>query len=267
MNTRYRRAVLAGNWKMNLLSGDVKPYALRLRELAKRRARREVLVCVPFPLIPAAVRAFRGSHIAVGAQDVSEEPKGARTGEVSAAQLRDAGVKYVIVGHSERRQYHGETDGAVSRKLAAVHGEGMTPILCVGETLEQRELGIQGELIAMQVKAALSGLPEELLRRTIIAYEPIWAIGTGRTASPEQAQEMCALIRSTLRLLYGARAARAVPVLYGGSMNGDNAEALLRQPDVDGGLVGGASLDPEKFFRIIAAADRLEAPGTALTEE
>ena len=171
------------------------------------------------------------------------------------------------MGHSERRQYHGETDGAVSRKLAAVHGEGMTPILCVGETLEQRELGIQGELIAMQVKAALSGLPEELLRRTIIAYEPIWAIGTGRTASPEQAQEMCALIRSTLRLLYGARAARAVPVLYGGSMNGDNAEALLRQPDVDGGLVGGASLDPEKFFRIIAAADRLEAPGTALTEE
>ena len=266
MNTRYRRAVLAGNWKMNLLSGDVKPYALRLRELAERRARREVLVCVPFPLIQAAVRAFRGSHIAVGAQDVSEEAKGARTGEVSAAQLRDAGVKYVIVGHSERRQYHGETDAVVTRKLAAVHGEGMTPILCVGETLDQREQGIQKELVTMQVKAALNGLTEELVRRTVIAYEPIWAIGTGRTASPEQAQEICAQIRATLRLLYGARAARAVPVLYGGSMNPDTAPELLRQPDVDGGLVGGASLDPEKFSRIIAAADQLEAAGDRITE-
>ena len=257
MNTRYRRAILAGNWKMNLLSGDVRPFAKRLRELAERRSRREVLVCVPFVLIPEAVRAFKGSHIAVGAQDVSPEPKGARTGEVSAAQLRDAGAKYVIVGHSERRQYQGETDSLVSRKLAAAQSEGLTPILCVGETLEQRETGIQNELVSLQVKAALRGMTEEQVRRTVIAYEPIWAIGTGRTATPEQAQEMCARIRACLRELYGARAARAVPVLYGGSMNGDNARSLLRQPDVDGGLIGGASLDPEKFARIIAAADAL----------
>ena len=258
MNTRYRRAILAGNWKMNLLSGDVKPYAQRLRELAERISRREVLVCVPFVIVPAAVRAFRSSHIAVGAQDVSEEPKGARTGEISAAQLRDAGVKYVIVGHSERRQYQGETDAVVRRKLLAVLSESMTPILCVGETLEQRETGVQRELVAMQVKAALQSLPEEQARHTVIAYEPIWAIGTGRTASPEQAQEMCALIRATVRELYGARTARAVPVLYGGSMNPETAPELLRQPDVDGGLIGGASLDPEKFARIIAAADALK---------
>ena len=259
MNTRYRRAILAGNWKMNLLSGDVNPYAQRLRELAERRPRREVLVCVPFVLIPAAVRAFRGSHIAVGAQDVSPEPKGARTGEVSAAMLRDAGVKYVIIGHSERRQYQGETDALVNRKLQAAQSEGLTPILCVGETLDQREAGIQEEWTAMQVKAALHGLSPEQVRRTVIAYEPIWAIGTGRTATPEQAQEMCARIRACLRELYGARVARAVPVLYGGSVSPDSAPELLRQPDVDGGLVGGASLDPEKFSRIVAAADRLEA--------
>ena len=259
MNTRYRRAILAGNWKMNLLSGDVKPYAQRLRELAERRPRREVLVCVPFVLIPAAVRAFKGSHIAVGAQDVSPEAKGARTGEVSAAMLRDAGVRYVIIGHSERRQYQGETDALVNRKLQAAHGEGLTPILCVGETLEQREAGIQEEWVSMQVKAALHGMTEEQVRRTVIAYEPIWAIGTGRTATPDQAQEMCARIRACLRELYGARTARAVPVLYGGSMNPETAPELLRQPDVDGGLVGGASLDPEKFSRIVAAADQLEA--------
>ena len=262
MNTRYRRAVLAGNWKMNLLSGDVKRYALRLRELAERRPRREVLVCVPFVLIPAAVRAFKGSHIAVGAQDVSPEAKGARTGEVSAAMLRDAGVRYVIIGHSERRQYQGETDSLVNGKLAAALGEGLIPILCVGETLEQRETGIQNEFVALQVKAALKGMTGEQVRHMVIAYEPIWAIGTGRTASPEQAGEMCARIRRVLRELYGARLARAVPVLYGGSMNGDNASELLRQPDVDGGLIGGASLDAEKFYRIIAAADELESAGT-----
>ncbi len=261
MNTRYRRAILAGNWKMNLLSGDVKPYAQRLRELAERRPRREVLVCVPAVLIPAAVRAFRDSHISVGAQDVSSELQGARTGEISAAQLRDAGVRYVIIGHSERRQYQGETDDLVNRKLLAAHREGLIPILCVGETLEQREKGLQAELVAMQVKAALCGVTGEQVRRCVVAYEPIWAIGTGRTASPEQAQEMCAWIRNILRELYGARAARAVPVLYGGSMNPDTAPALLRQPDVDGGLVGGASLDPEKFAGIIAAADQLEAAG------
>ncbi len=258
MNTRYRKTILAGNWKMNLLSGDVKPYAQRLRELAERQPRREVAVCVPDLLVPAAVRAFRGSYIAVGAQDLSEKPSGARTGETSGAQLRDAGAKYVIVGHSERRQYQGETDAVAGRKLRAAHDQGLSPILCVGETLEQREAGIERELIRMQLKLALGDLPEELMRRTVIAYEPIWAIGTGRTASPEQAQEMCARIRATLRELYGARAARAVPVLYGGSMNPDTAPELLRQPDVDGGLVGGASLDPEKFSRIVAAADKLE---------
>ena len=205
-------------------------------------------------LVPAAVRAFRGSYIAVGAQDLSEKPSGARTGETSGAQLRDAGAKYVIVGHSERRQYQGETDAVAGRKLRAAHDQGLSPILCVGETLEQREAGIERELIRMQLKLALGDLPEELMRRTVIAYEAIWAIGTGRTATPDQAQEVHALIRKTLGELVGIEAADAVRIQYGGSMKPNNAAELLAQKDIDGGLIGGAALKADSFAAIIEAA-------------
>lgn len=255
MNRKYRKTMIAGNWKMNLLPSDVKPYADALKALTGRRKWCEAAVCVPSVMLVPAVRAFRGSRIQVGAQDVSAEPAGARTGEVSAAQLKDAGAKLVIVGHSERRQYHGETDELVARKLRAVLDAELTPILCVGETLPQRETGLAREVVRLQLKTALFGLPPEKLKKTVIAYEPIWAIGTGRTATPAEAQEMCAEIRALARELYGARVARAVTVLYGGSMSPDNALGLLSQPDVDGGLIGGASLDAAKFYRIMEAAN------------
>ena len=169
--------------------------------------------------------------------------------------LADAGVKYVIVGHSERREM-GESDARVAAKLRAVLDNGMNAILCVGESLEQRELGVTEEWIAMQLKIALSVVKPEELKKVVIAYEPIWAIGTGKTATPEQAQEVCEFVRSVVRKLYGARPARSVPVLYGGSMNEKNAYDLLAKPDIDGGLIGGASLDPEKFLQIIHAANQ-----------
>lgn len=254
MNRKYRKTILAGNWKMNLLPGDVKPYAECLRELLARQKHSEVVICVPAIMAPAALRAFRGSRVAVGVQDMSAEAFGARTGEISAAQIAGTGVKYVILGHSERRQYHGETDDMVGRKLRLAHEEGLIPILCVGESLSQRDGGCAEEAVRMQLKLALAGLEPEKMRRTVIAYEPIWAIGTGRTASPAQAQEMCAAIRALIREQYGARVARAVTVQYGGSMNAENAAGLLAQPDVDGGLIGGASLDAEQFYQIVEAA-------------
>ena len=245
---------MAGNWKMNLLAADVAPYAavLRANETAGEA---KTIVCVPYLSIPAAVEAFKGSSVAVGAQDVSEEASGARTGEVSAAQLREAGVTYVIVGHSERRQYHGETDAIVAKKLKAVLEAGMLPILCVGETLSERESGIAAERIRIQLKAALLGVSVESMRKLTVAYEPVWAIGTGKTASAEQAQEICALIRAQLSELYGKAAAQGCSVLYGGSMKPGNAAELLAQPDIDGGLVGGASLKAEQFQTMIQAAN------------
>ena len=184
------------------------------------------------------------------------EEKGAYTGEISADMLKDLGVKYVIVGHSERRQYFCETDTTVNKKVHAVLNAGMNPIICVGESLEQRETGITDEWIALQVKSALYGVPADKLRRCIIAYEPIWAIGTGKTATAEQAGEVCSNIRATIRGLYGARVARSVTIQYGGSMNPKNAAELLAQPDIDGGLIGGAALKPDQFVDIINAANQ-----------
>jgi triosephosphate isomerase len=259
MNKKYRRALIAGNWKMNLLVSDVKPYAETLKlNCGKAKLKGcDVAVCVPFLHIPAALKAFHDTKIAVGAQDVSEEPKGARTGEISAVQLKDAGVKYVIIGHSERRQYHGESDALVNRKLKAALASGLIPIVCVGETLEQREKGTAFDVVRRQLKEALYEIPSEAVRKTVIAYEPVWAIGTGKTATPAQAGEMCSEIRAVLKGIYGARCARGVTVLYGGSMNSENASELLSQPDIDGGLIGGASLDAEKFAAIIEAANIL----------
>lgn len=256
MNRKYRKTVIAGNWKMNMLPSEVKPYTEALRALSGKARHCEIAICAPFVMLSQLIRALRDCRIATGAQNVSDKDAGAYTGEVSASQLRDLGVKYVIVGHSERRAYYGETDEIVSDKVRAALGVGLTPIVCVGETLEQRERGVTEELISMQVKLALCGVPADKMRRIIIAYEPIWAIGTGRTATASEANEVCSRIRAVIRSLYGARIARAVTIQYGGSMNASNAAELLSMPDVDGGLIGGASLDPEQFAAIIEAANQ-----------
>jgi triosephosphate isomerase len=241
---------------MNKTATEGKTLIDELKITAGRVKWCEVVVCVPFVDIPMALRSLKDTRIAVGAQNMHQEASGAYTGEISAAMLKDLGVKYVIIGHSERRQYFGETDTLVNKKTLSALEIGLYPIVCVGETLEQRDNGITHELITMQVKAALNGVPTEKLRHIVVAYEPVWAIGTGRTATSEQANEVCELIRATIRKMYGARAARAVTIQYGGSMNAKNAAELLAQPDVDGGLIGGASLKAEDFMAIINAANQ-----------
>ena len=199
------------------------------------------------------IRAGKDAKVSGGAQDVSKYEKGAYTGEVSAAQLADIGTKYCIVGHSERRQYHKEDDMLINEKTKMLLEKGITPIICVGESLEQREMDLTIEYITYQVKAALSGITGELVTHCVIAYEPIWAIGTGRTATAEQAEEVCRAIREAIKRFYDARTARKVSILYGGSMNAKNAAELLAQPDIDGGLIGGASLKPADFAEIVKA--------------
>ncbi len=254
MDKRYRKAIIAGNWKMNKTASEVKAFASELRALLNVPKGTEAALCVPFPLIPAMLKAMKGSRVAIGAQDVSEHASGAYTGQVSGAMLSDLGAKYCILGHSERRAYMGETDEQVNAKLKAALSQGLSPIVCVGESLEQRERDLTMEHIAYQVKAALYGVEPEKLRKVVIAYEPIWAIGTGRTATAQQAQEVCCHIRAVVRGLYDARKARAVSILYGGSMNAQNAAELLARPDIDGGLIGGASLKPADFASIVGAA-------------
>ena len=254
MNTKYRKTIIAGNWKMKMLVSDVKPFIDEIKPLMPKVKSCETVLCVPAVNIAAMLKAGKETKIAVGAQDVSKHEKGAYTGEISASQLSDAGVKYCIVGHSERREYHGEDDMLVNAKTRALLEKGINPIICVGESLEQREMELTMAHINYQVRAALHGVDATALRRCVIAYEPIWAIGTGKTATSEQAQEVCCYIRSIIRDMYGARPARSVSILYGGSMNAKNAAELLAQPDVDGGLIGGASLKPADFATIVAAA-------------
>jgi len=256
MNRKYRKTVIAGNWKMNSLPSEVKAFAEELKGFASKPKWCDVVICAPAVMIPGAVKAFKENRVGVGAQDMSAYESGAYTGEISAAQLADAGAKYVIIGHSERRANHGETDVLVRAKTAAALAHKLTPIVCVGETLEEREMGITLELVALQVKTALAGLTADQARKVIIAYEPVWAIGTGVTATAEQAGEVCTAIRAVIRELYGARIARNVTIQYGGSMNAKNAAELLAQPDIDGGLIGGASLKPEEFSKIIHAANQ-----------
>ena len=205
MNRRYRKTIIAGNWKMNKTASETKKFAEELKAILPKAKWCDVVVCVPAVNIPAAMKAFKDVRVSVGAQNVFYEKSGAYTGEVSADMLKDLGVKYVIIGHSERRQYFGETDFTVNKKVLAALEAGLHPIICVGESLEQRELGITMELIALQVKSALAGVPAEKVRKCVIAYEPIWAIGTGKTATAEQAAEGCTFIRTTVRHLYGAR--------------------------------------------------------------
>ena len=256
MNRKYRKTVIAGNWKMNMLASEIKPFMEQLKENLPKTRACDVVLCTPAPLLPAMIKAGKDCKVAAGGQDVSKYEKGAYTGEVSAAQLADIGAKYCIVGHSERRQYHGEDDMLINAKVKALLEQGIIPIICVGESLEQREMDLTMEYVAYQVKAALSGVDASQLRRCIIAYEPIWAIGTGKTATAEQAEEVCQGIRAVVRGIYGARPARAVSILYGGSMNAKNAFELLAQPDIDGGLIGGASLKPADFSEIVKATDQ-----------
>ena len=243
MNRKYRKTVIAGNWKMNMLASEIKPFMEQLKENLPKTRTCEMVLCTPAVMIPAMIKAGKDCKVAAGGQDVSKYEKGAYTGEISASQLSDIGAKYCIVGHSERRQYHHEDDMLINAKVKALIEKGITPIICVGESLEQREMDLTMEYVSYQVKAALSGVDATKLRRCIIAYEPIWAIGTGKTATAEQAEEVC-------------RGIRAVSILYGGSMNAKNAEELLAQPDIDGGLIGGASLKPVDFATIIKATDQ-----------
>lgn len=256
MNRRYRKTIIAGNWKMNKTPSETKAFAEQFKAILPKTKWCDIVVCVPTVDLSAAVRAFKDSRIAVGAENVYFEKSGAYTGEISADMLADLGVRYVIVGHSERRALFGETDEIVNKKVLAALEAGLNPIICVGESLAQREMGVTMELIALQVKSALAGVSAEQMRRCVIAYEPIWAIGTGETATPEQAEEVCQHIRTIIRKRFGSKNARAMTILYGGSMNEKNAFELLAQPDIDGGLIGGASLVPEKFVRIIEDANQ-----------
>ena len=255
MNRKYRKTVIAGNWKMNKTPSQTKEFMAQLKAILPKGRWCDIALCVPAVCIPAAVRAVRETRIGIGAENCNPNPSGAYTGEISTEMLTDAGCKYVIIGHSERRAM-GETDADINAKVHAALNAGLIPILCCGESLEQREAGITNEWITMQIKLDLAGITEDKIRKVIIAYEPIWAIGTGKTATPEQAQEVCESIRSVVRKLYSSKDARAISILYGGSMNEKNAFELLAQPDIDGGLIGGASLVPEKFVQIIEAANQ-----------
>ena len=255
MDKKYRQTIIAGNWKMNMLASGIKAYADELLPLITGFEKWcGTVVCAPFPLLPSALERFKGTGVGTGAQNMSQHESGAYTGEVSGAQLKDLGVGYVIIGHSERREYYGETDTSVNKKIHAALASSLRPIVCVGESLAQRETGVTFELVAMQVKAAFNGVSPEDIRRAIIAYEPIWAIGTGMTATPGDAQDVCRAIRNVVKSLYGEDISRAMTIQYGGSMNEKNALDLLAQPDIDGGLIGGASLKPVSFAAIINAA-------------
>lgn len=253
MNKELRNAVIAGNWKMNKTPAEAKTLVEEIIPLVKEAAC-DVVVCVPYVDLCTVLEATKHTNLKVGAENCHWETSGAFTGEISPSMLSAMGVQYVIIGHSERRTYFGETDSTVNKRVLAALKEGLTVILCVGETLEQREQGITAELVAMQTKIALQGVTKDDLKHIIIAYEPVWAIGTGRTATAEQANEVCACIRKTLAELYCETCAAGVTIQYGGSMNAKNAAELLAQPDVDGGLIGGASLKAPDFAAIVEAA-------------
>jgi len=258
MNKELRKTIIAGNWKMNMLASGVKAFKDELMPLIPGfKAWCDTVVCTPFVLLPSALCAFKDTDIGVGAQNMSQHESGAYTGEVSAAQLTDIGTGYVIIGHSERRQYYGETNESVNEKVLTALKTQLISIVCVGETLEEREKGITNTLVTEQVKIALRDVSGgEELGKIVIAYEPVWAIGTGKTATPEDAQEVCKVIRDVLSSLYCEKSAQSVSILYGGSMNDKNAKELLAQSDIDGGLIGGASLKPEGFAVIINAANQ-----------
>ena len=249
-----RTPVIAGNWKCHTTSKEAAALIAQLRRALGAVQGVEVVVCPPFTALSAAAAALAGAAIGLGAQDLFWEPQGAFTGEVAAPMLVDAGCRYVIIGHSERRTHFGETDETVRRKLRAALAHTLTPIVCIGETLPQRQADQTFEVLTRQLDGALGDCPEEMCRRLILAYEPVWAIGTGNNATPEQAQEAHQVIRQWVTERCGAEAGSAIRIQYGGSVTAANAADLLRQPDVDGALVGGASLKADAFSAIVKAA-------------
>ena len=255
MNKQLRKAVIAGNWKMNKTPAETTALINEMKPLVAG-ADCDVVLCVPYVDIAAAVEAANGSNIKIGAENVHFKASGAYTGEVSAEMLTACGVEYVVIGHSERRQYFGETDQTVNLRTLAAVNAGLKAIVCVGETLEQRELGYTETLLKYQTKMALTNVTEEQLKNIIIAYEPVWAIGTGVTATAEQANEGNGYVRAAIAEVYGKDIAETVTVQYGGSMNAANAEELVAQEHVDGGLIGGASLKANDFSIIVKAASK-----------
>ncbi len=246
-----RKPLIAGNWKLNGRQAEAVALAKAVADGCKSVADREVMVAPVFTVLDAVRQTLAGSEVALGAQDLYWEPSGAFTGEVSAPMLRDVGCTHVIIGHSERRQHFAETDYTVAKKVAAAVKGDLVPVVCVGETLVEREAGTTFEVIRHQIAGGLLELPEEHFSRLVVAYEPVWAIGTGRTATPEQAEEVHARIRALLEEALNPTAAATVRILYGGSVKPDNVDALMACPNVDGALVGGASLKPDDFLRIV----------------
>ncbi|MCS7337559.1 MAG: triose-phosphate isomerase [Verrucomicrobiae bacterium] len=248
---KARKLIIAGNWKMNKTVAEAVALVNDLkRELANVKEV-DIVVCPPFTALDAVSKAILDSNIRLGAQNMNENNFGAYTGEICAAMLKEFSVRYVILGHSERRQYFGETDASVARKARAAHAAAIKPIICVGETLAEREAGQTEKVLEKQVRGSLSGLTPEQMEETIIAYEPVWAIGTGKNATPQQAQEAHAFIRKLIATMFGEAVARRVRIQYGGSVKPSNARELMSQPDVDGALVGGASLEARSFAEII----------------
>lgn len=245
--------IIAGNWKMNKLPSETYDFVKEVAE-ATKGASCEVVCCTPFVCLAPAIEAAKGTHVKIGAENLHFEDKGAYTGEVSADMLVDMGVQYVIIGHSERREYFAETDETVNKKVIKALSKGLIPIVCCGESLEQREAGITMDLITIQIKKAFANVSAADAKKVVVAYEPIWAIGTGKTATDEQAEEVCGSIRKVLASLYDDATANAITIQYGGSMNAGNCAGLLAKPNIDGGLIGGASLKSADFAVITGAA-------------
>ena len=256
MNKSLRKAIIAGNWKMNKTRPEAKELLEAIKPLvANADGKVEVIACVPFTNLETAINTTAGSNVKIGAENVHFEKSGAFTGEISADMLVELGVEYVVIGHSERRQYFGETDETVNAKMLQVLKNDMTPIVCVGETLEQYEAGTTKDVVKTQVVAAYKDVCPKCAARSVIAYEPVWAIGTGKTATNEIAQDVCGYIRSVVAELYGQEVADQVRIQYGGSVKPEGLKALLEQPDIDGALVGGASLVEDSYKAMIAALD------------
>lgn len=251
-----RIPVIAGNWKMYKTPSEAIVLAEGVVRALSSLNGPELVVCPPFTALAAVGQVVAGSRIGLGGQDLHWAKEGAYTGEVSADMLRDIGCRYVIIGHSERRQYFGETDECVNKKSRAALASNLIPIVCVGETLTEREAGRADAVVETQLKGALSGLVAEQVRQLILAYEPVWAIGTGKTATPSQAEEMHAYIRKTIAMLFDSEMACGIRILYGGSVKPDNAKELLERAEIDGALIGGASLQPESFAAIAKAANK-----------
>lgn len=252
-----RKMVIAGNWKMNKTRVEARAFIEQLKLLVEDKNDCDVVLCVPFTDLELSLNWTQKTNIKIGAQNCHFAESGAFTGEVSAKMLKEMGVAYAIIGHSERRQFFAETDETVNLRLKAALAEGLRAIVCVGETLVQRESLTTSEVVSMQVKRALQGVRNEQMENVIIAYEPVWAIGTGKTATADEAQQVCALIRKIVAEMFGLQSAQNLIVQYGGSMNEKNCKELLSKSDIDGGLIGTASLDAEKFFMIIDSACEL----------